>query len=582
MRLVAWFAAENMASSVIPKEIRPNYIAYFSMEVGLDSGMPTYSGGLGVLAGDTLRAAADLGLPMIGVTLLHRKGYFRQTLDTSGNQTERPVDWNYEEILEPMVPRAFVPIFGRAVGVRAWRYVVRGVFGHTVPVYFLDTGLKENEPWEQSLTEALYDGDARHRLCQEVVLGMGGVAMLQALGYKNVSTHHMNEGHAAFLTLALLEHEVARGDLTAVADSDGEAVRQRCVFTTHTPVPAGHDQFSVDMVREVLGSERLTALENLNCIHDRTLNMTSLAIHMSRYVNGVAMRHGEISRDMFPRYAIDSITNGVHAVTWTAPPFRNLYDRFIPEWRRDNFYLRYAIKIPLAEVQRAHRLAKREMLAQIAQRTKVHLAENVLTICFARRAAGYKRADLLFTDLERLQSIAEQAGPFQVIYSGKAHPHDETGKSMIRRIFEFSDKLKDAMRVVYLENYDMDLARSLCAGVDLWLNTPERPLEASGTSGMKAALNGVPSLSVLDGWWVEGHVEGVTGWAIGDDGEADAAGEAQSLYAKLEHAILPLYYGKPDAYAAIRRSAISLNGSYFHSQRMVLQYVRNSYLGVEP
>jgi starch phosphorylase len=569
---------------VIPKEIRPNHIAYFSMEVGLDSSMPTYSGGLGILAGDTLRAAADLGLPMIGVTLLHRKGYFRQTLNAIGNQTESPAEWDFEEALEPMVPRAYVPIAGRAVMVRAWRYVVRGVFGHTVPVYFLDTGLTENEPWEQSLTETLYDGDMRHRLCQEIVLGMGGVAMLQALGYKNVSTHHMNEGHAAFLTLALLEREVARGDLTAVAESDGEAVRQRSVFTTHTPVPAGHDQFPVDLVREVLGLERLAAFETMHCIHNGMLNMTYLALHLSRYVNGVAMRHGEISRDMFPHYAIDSITNGVHALTWTAPPFRNLYDRFIPEWRRDNFYLRYAIKIPIAEVQRAHVLAKREMLAQIALRTKAHLVENVLTICFARRAAGYKRADLLFTDLERLQSIAEQAGPFQVIFSGKAHPHDEAGKAMIRRIFEFSKKLKDVLRVVYLENYDMDLARSLCAGVDLWLNTPERPLEASGTSGMKAALNGVPSLSVLDGWWIEGHVEGVTGWSIGenDGSQTDPIAEADSLYDKLEHMILPLYYAKPEAYTEVRRSAIALNGSFFHTQRMVLQYVRNAYLGVEP
>lgn len=567
---------------MFPKEILPNYVAYFSMEVGLDSSMPTYSGGLGVLAGDTLRAAADLALPMIGVTLLHRKGYFRQTLDAGGNQTESPAGWNYEEVLEPMVPRAFVPIAGRAVMVRAWRYIVRGVFGHTVPVYFLDTDLKENNPWEKSLTETLYDGDARHRLCQEVVLGIGGVAMLQALGYKNVSTHHMNEGHAAFLTLALLEREAARGDLAAVAETDCEAVRQRSVFTTHTPVPAGHDQFSVALVSEVLGAARLAALEKLQCIQGGMLNMTYLALHLSRYVNGVAMRHGEISRDLFPDHAIDSITNGVHAWTWTAPPFRNLYDQFIPEWRRDNFYLRYAIKIPLAHVQRAHALAKRELLAQIALRTKAHLAENVLTICFARRAAGYKRADLLFTDLERLQSIAEQAGPFQVIFSGKAHPHDEAGKAMIRRIFEFSKKVKDTLRVVYLENYDMDLARSLCAGVDLWLNTPERPLEASGTSGMKAALNGVPSLSVLDGWWVEGHVEGVTGWAIGDDGVADLASEAKSLYDKLEHAILPLYYARPDDYAEIRRSAISLNGSFFHTQRMVLQYVRNAYLGVEP
>lgn len=567
---------------MISKELRPNQIAYFSMEVGLDSAIPTYSGGLGVLAGDTLRAAADLGLPMIGVTLLHRNGYFRQTLDATGNQSESPVGWNYEEVLEPMVPQAFVPIAGCSIIVRVWRYIVRGVFGHTVPVYFLDTGLTENPAWARSLTAALYDGDARHRLCQEIVLGMGGVAMLQALGYKNVRTHHMNEGHAALLTLALLEREVAHGDLSLAAESDKESVRQRCVFTTHTPVPAGHDQFSIDLVREVCGAERLAALERMQCIRNGMLNMTYLALHLSRYVNGVAMRHGEVSRDMFPRFAIDSITNGVHAATWTAPPFRNLYDHFIPEWRRDNFYLRYAIKIPLADVQRAHALAKREMLAQIALRTKVHLVENVFTICFARRASGYKRADLLFTDLERLQSIAETAGPFQVIYSGKAHPHDESGKAMIRRIFAFAEKLKDTLRVVYLENYDMDLARTLCAGVDLWLNTPERPLEASGTSGMKAALNGVPSLSVLDGWWVEGHVEGVTGWAIGDNGKADIASEANSLYDRLEHAILPIYYAKPEAYAEIRRSAISLNGSYFHTQRMVLQYVRNAYLGVEP
>jgi starch phosphorylase len=569
---------------MLPNEIRVNSIAYFSMEVGLDSAMPTYSGGLGILAGDTLRAAADLGLPMIGVTLLHRKGYFRQRLDGAGNQSESPVHWNIEELLEPLVPRVYVPIMKRAVMIRAWRYLVRGVFGHTVPVLFLDTGLSENDPWEQSLTDALYDGDSRHRLCQEIVLGMGGIAMLHALGYKNVNTHHMNEGHAALLTVALLEREVARGDLSAIADSDAESVRQRSVFTTHTPVPAGHDQFAVDLVREVLGPERLAALETLHCIHDGMLNMTYLALHMSRYVNGVAMRHGEISRDMFPRYAIDSITNGVHAHTWTSMPFRNLYDRYIPEWRRDNFYLRYAVKIPLADVYRAHLLAKREMIAQLELRTGVHFLESVFTLCFARRAAGYKRADLLFTDLERLQAIAEQVGPFQVIYSGKAHPQDEAGKAIIRKIFQLSSQLKSVLRIVYLENYDMDLARYLCAGVDLWLNTPQRPLEASGTSGMKAALNGVPSLSVLDGWWIEGHVEGVTGWAIGDSTthESDFAAEAKSLYDKLEHAILPLYYAKPDAYTEVRRSAVALNGSFFHTQRMVLQYVRNAYLGVEP
>jgi glycogen phosphorylase len=484
---------------MIPIEIRPNYIAYFSMEVGLDAAMPTYSGGLGILAGDTLRAAADLHLPMVGVTLLHRKGYFRQQLDPAGNQSENPAHWGFDEVLEPMVPRVFVPIAGRAVAVQAWRYLVRGVFGHTVPVYFLDTGLKANTPWEQSLTDVLYDGDLRHRLCQEIVLGMGGVAMLQALGYKQVSTYHMNEGHAALLTLALLEAETSQGNLSEVTESDREAVRQRSVFTTHTPVLAGHDQFPVDLVGDILGPDRVTALRDLECIQNDVFNITYLALRLSRFVNGVAMRHGEISRGMFPNYPIDSITNGVHALTWTASSFRNLFDRNIPEWRRDNFYLRYAVKIPLDEVHRAHASAKRELLAQVSSRTGIRLADNVLTICFARRAAAYKRAELLFTDLDRLKHIADNVGPFQVIFGGKAHPQDESGKQIVRNIFDYAAKLQNSVCVVYMENYEMDLARMLCAGVDLWLNTPQRPLEASGTSGMKAALNGVPSLSVMDG-----------------------------------------------------------------------------------
>lgn len=570
--------------NLLPGEIKSGNVAYFSMEIGIDSSMPTYSGGLGVLAGDTLRAAADLGLPVVGVTLLHRRGYFRQRLDAAGNQFELPATWNFEEVLEPMVPRVAVFIEERVVQVRAWRCLVRGVFGHTVPVYFLDTALEQNSEWDRSLTDALYEGDAHHRLCQEVVLGMGGVAMLQALSYKNISTYHMNEGHAAFLTLGLLEREAARGDLNLVTDADREAVRQRCVFTTHTPVPSGHDQFGAELVRQVLGAERTAALEALQCMPNGVLNMTYLALQLSRYINGVAMRHGEISRNMFPQYPIDSITNGVHALTWTAAPFRNLYDHFIPAWRHDNFYLRYAVKIPLPEVQRAHTLAKRQLLAEVQRRTGAHLAESVMTVCFARRAAAYKRADLLFTDLDRLKALAERVGPFQVIYSGKAHPRDENGKSVIRRIFKFAERMRDAVRVVYMENYDMDLARLLCAGVDLWLNTPERPLEASGTSGMKAALNGVPSLSILDGWWVEGHIEGVTGWSIdgGSEGTVDPAAEAASLYDKLEHAVLPLYYGKSSAYTEVRRSAIALNGSFFNTQRMVLQYVRNAYLSVEP
>jgi glycogen phosphorylase len=293
----------------------------------------------------------------------------------------------------------------------------------------------------------------------------------------------------------------------------------------------------------------------------------------------VAMRHGEVSQEMFPHFRINAITNGVHGTTWAAPSFAQLFDRHLPEWRRDNLYLRYAVGIPLVEIRQAHAAAKAELLKDVAERTGVHLQPDVLTIGFARRATEYKRSDLLFTDLDRLRRIATQAGALQVIYSGKAHPQDESGKAGIRRIFQAAAALAGSVSVIYLEEYDMALAQRLCAGVDLWLNTPHRPLEASGTSGMKAAINGVPSLSILDGWWIEGHAEGATGWAIGDESEpeSDTAGEVASLYDKLERVIVPLFYGQPDAYAEVMRSAIALNGSFFNAQRMLSQYVTNAY-----
>ena len=554
-------------------------IAYFSMEVGLDPAMPTYSGGLGILAGDTLRAAADLGIPMVGVTLLHRKGYFRQHLDSRGNQSESPWDWDPEDFLEALQPRVSVTIEGRTVKVRAWLYTVIGVFGHKVPLYFLDTDLAENTDQDRRLTDHLYGGDQRYRLCQEVVLGMGGVAMLRALGYRNVRAYHMNEGHSALLALLLLEQETKANHPYSVTQEDVDAVRHQCVFTTHTPVPAGHDQFPMDMVRQALGEERASLLGSAGCCVDGTLNMTYLALFFSRYVNGVSHRHEEISQNMFPNYPINSVTNGVHVLTWTSLPFQRLYDRHIEEWRHDNLYLRYATSIPLEEIIEAHAEAKRELVSEVRRRTGVSLDSEAMTIGFARRATAYKRADLLFSDPARLRTIVRKVGPIQIIYGGKAHPRDDGGKATIQRIFGIIADLKDAIPVVYLEEYDMALAKYICAGVDLWLNTPQKPQEASGTSGMKAALNGVPSLSVLDGWWIEGHVEGVTGWSVGDSwqSESNPSGEIASLYEKLESVILPLFYRKPHEYAQVMRSAIALNGSFFNAQRMVSQYMQNAY-----
>ena len=552
-------------------------VAYFSMEIALDKAIPTYSGGLGVLAGDTLRSAADLSVPVVGVTLLHRKGYFEQHIDANGNQSELPSEWRPEDILEPVDARATVTIEGRPVTIRAWKYSVRGATGHEVPVYLLDTQLPENSEFDRTLTDHLYGGDSHYRLLQEVVLGMGGAELLKALNCQ-VEIYHMNEGHSALLTICLLEWQLDGRQAFELDDSDIEAVRRRCVFTTHTPVPAGHDKFPLDLARSVLGDEQIAQLEAAHCIDGGTVNLTHIALRLARFVNGVAMKHREVSQGMFPNFPIDAITNGVHAATWTSPAFQRLFDKRIPEWRTDNLYLRYAVGIPLTEIRAAHAEAKKAMIGAVASRTGVTLDPKVFTIGFARRATPYKRADLVFTNLDRLAEIATGVGPLQIVFGGKAHPNDSGGKDLIRRIHHAAAELGDQVRVVYVENYEMEIAASMVAGVDLWLNNPMKPLEASGTSGMKAALNGVPSLSVLDGWWIEGHVEGVTGWSIGGlDPEGDQSKDANEIYLKLERVILPLYYGLPFAYAEVMRSAIAINGSFFNTQRMVEQYVRNAY-----
>jgi starch phosphorylase len=559
--------------------VRYSTIAYFSMEIALDAALPTYSGGLGVLAGDTLRSAADLGLPTVGVTLLHRKGYFDQHLDPSGTQSESPVVWRPEERLEQLPVTVSVEIEGRQVSIRPWKFSVIGVTGHEVPVYLLDTALPENSEFDRSLTDSLYGGDNHYRLCQEVVLGLGGIAVLRALGREVNTCHHINEGHAALLTLGLLERRLVGRGPWDVTEADCDAVRGHCIFTTHTPVPAGHDKFSMDLVRRVLGAERAQLIETAHLNDDGQLNMTHLALRLCRFTNAVALRHRDVSRDMFPAHSIAAITNGVHALTWTSEPFRELFDKHIPQWRQDNLYLRYALTIPLDEIRGAHQRAKQRLFDEVATRTGAHFDPGVFTIGFARRATTYKRNDLIFSDVDRLRRIVQRIGGLQILFAGKAHPRDEWGKALIKRIFEASAELKDTIRVVYLDNYDMTLGALLTSGVDLWLNNPMRPLEASGTSGMKAALNGVPSLSILDGWWIEGHVEGVTGWAIGDDVElpVDPSRDIYDLYLKLERVIVPMFYGHPYAFAEVQRAAIAINGSFFNTQRMVRQYMQHAY-----
>ncbi|MGD0631661.1 MAG: alpha-glucan family phosphorylase [Terracidiphilus sp.] len=554
-------------------------VAYFSMEIAINPAMPTYSGGLGVLAGDTLRSAADLGVPLVAFTLAHRKGYFQQHLDGHGLQTEDVQPWNPANFCTEESARVTVSVEDRVVTVRSWRYDLVGRYGHTVPIYLLDTDLDGNSGWDRGLTDHLYGGDTNYRLQQEIVLGMGGVRMAHALGHR-VNVYHMNEGHAALLTLALIESELGGGPLGAPTESDLALVRQKCVFTTHTPVPAGHDRFSTEQTNRILGSDRTARLEKLGCYRDGMLNMTLLALKFSRYANGVAMQHAKVSRAMFPEFAIDSITNGVHAPTWVSEPIQQMLDENFSSWRRDNLYLRNAIDLPEREILAAHARAKENLLAEVGSRTGLVLDPKVLTLGFARRVATYKRATLLFTDPARLVEIANQAGGLQIIYAGKAHPQDEPGKALIQKVVEDAQRFSNGeLKIVYLENYAWDLGAMLTAGVDVWVNTPKRPYEASGTSGMKAALNGVPSLSILDGWWIEGCIEGVTGWAI-EDGANDQE-EATSLYKKLETAVVPLYLDVPEKWARLMRTTLAFNGSYFNTNRMVKQYTRNSYYPVK-
>jgi len=584
------------------------FVAYFSMEIALENAMPSYSGGLGVLAGDTIRAAADLRLPMVAVSLLYRRGFFSQHLSEDGMQTEEPVVWNVEDFLKEESARVTVPLENRRVELRSWRYDVKGVRGFVVPVYFLDADLPSNVEWDRNLTGGLYGGDSYYRLCQEVLLGIGGVRMLRELGYSDLTRYHMNEGHAALLSLELLGEEAVKAGRTAINGEDIEKVRAKCMFTTHTPVPAGHDRFPIEYLTRVFPQQSkffdlkdaavaelvrrsLQTEQNYPDLQEAAargahLNMTYLALSLSTYVNGVAKQHGVTSRQMFPEVPIEAITNGVHAGTWTSTPFQQLFDRQIAQWREDNYSLRSALGLPPEEVWSAHLIAKHELLEAVREKTGLSLDEEVFTIGFARRATGYKRADLILSDLDRLRQIAKTAGHFQIIYAGKAHPNDGGGKDIIRRIFHAKKALRKAVPVVFLDEYNLDLGGKITSGVDLWLNTPQFPLEASGTSGMKSALNGVPSLSILDGWWVEGHIEGVTGWSIGEprrtmdptDMATDNAKEAESLYWKLENVILPMFYKEPRLYIQIMQHAIAINGSFFNTQRMVQQYITDAYL----
>jgi glycogen phosphorylase len=540
-------------------------VAYFSMEFAVDAGLPIYSGGLGVLAGDHLKAAADLGIPLVGVGLFYRGGYFTQGLSEAGRQTEdyHPVDPEAAGLVREPV-EVEVDLAGKTLTAAVWRYDVDSAVGHTVPLYLLDVDL---------LTDALYGGDREHRIRQELLLGVGGVRALSALGLKP-TVFHVNEGHSAFLTIERVRELVGDGETPHRAL---EIVRRSTIFTTHTPVPAGNEIFGDELVLRYVGNlagrAGLTAAELLALGRsDGTdgFGLTPLALRLSAAANAVSELHGEVARDMWaplwsgeePR--IGHVTNGVHLGTWIAPEL----DRLLrtagvrPDAPPDEGNWEAVHELDAGELWRVH-ASLRERLA-----ARTGFDAERLTIGFARRFATYKRAGLVFSNLERLLRM-----PVQIVVAGKAHPQDAAGKDVMQRIVELSHAPAAAGRVVFLENYDLDLARMIIPGCDIWLNTPRRPHEASGTSGMKAAVNGVPNLSVLDGWWAEAYNPEV-GWAL--EGTTDEA-DAEQLYRVLEEQVVPRFADR-DAWVRMMKNSIAQLAPRFSMQRAVIEYVERYYL----
>ena len=546
-------------------------IAYFSMEIGIVKDIPTYSGGLGVLAGDIVKASADLKLQMVALTLVSRKGYFRQKLTKYGEQQESPEEWDPSKSLFLMPKKTTVTIEGRQVKVQAWLYEYQSPTGGMVPILFLDTDVEGNAEDDRRITDYLYGGDKRYRFKQEIVLGIGGVRILNELGFK-IRKYHMNEGHSALLTFELLKEQ----------NMDAEKVQSLCVFTTHTPIEAAFDQFSYNMVDDVLGKE-YWILNIKQYAGQDNLNMTYLALNLSKYVNGVSKAHMEYSRKLFPGHYIRFVTNGVHSFTWTCPFFRALFDKYIPSWANEPVLLVRALEIPSQEIWDAHMKAKKSLIDFVERNNGVKLDPDVLTLGFARRATGYKRATLIFSDLHRLLEV-NKSGKIQMVFAGKAHPRDTEGKRLIKEIHNYADKLKDQIKIAYLEDYNMEVAGKLTSGVDVWLNTPIPPMEASGTSGMKAAHNGVVNFSVLDGWWVEGCVEGVTGWSIGPHpkefvtDEERRELELRDLYSKLEYLIAPTFYRQRDTWIDLMKNSIARIAHYFQIQWVMRRYITEAYI----
>lgn len=539
---------------------KDNYsVAYLSMEIALENEIKTYAGGLGILAGDILKSAAQKKFPMIGITLINRLGYFKQKINNSGRQIET-IDRDYNfALLKKLDAEISVNIGKDQVRVGVWQYIIKGKNDFEIPVYFLDTNILGNKGVYKKITSKLYGGSPEMRLRQEIVLGRGGVKIIEVLGYKNIKKYHLNEGHGALTAIELFYKAKALSDGGKIKE-----VKNKCIFTTHTPIKTVYDDFS----RSLLLKNQMDFPINLpNLIVEEKINMLDLAMYFSGYVNGVSKRHGEVLKEMFPKRDIKYITNGVNSVYWSSDEFKKIYDKYIKGWRENGKLLKKVNSVSKEEIWLAHQINKNILLKYLKTKFKINWQDNVFTIAYARRFTEYKQPLFLFANPEKLLSVLGEGGGAQIIISGKAHHRDMTGQEAIKKIYQIKKKYPK-LNIVFLENYNLDMAHLLTAGVDLWVNTPMPPLEASGTSGMKAAHNGVPQLSTPDGWWLEGYKKNKTGWTINTPDE---------LYEILKKEIMPSYYQKSPDWQEILKNVISINASYFNSDRVLDQYISEAY-----
>ena len=535
------------------------FVGYFTAEIGLRSDLHTYSGGLGVLAGDHVKSAADAGIPLVGLTLLYRKGYAKQNLDSEGNQSETYPEIDPADFLFDTEVEISLPLDGRKIHAKIWKSEIFGTSGKIVPVFFLDTLHGKNSIEHQELGMTLYGGDDSTRIRQEYLLGVGGVRALLTLGY-DISGLHLNEGHCTFAALEMLNQGWSREELAS-----------RTLFTTHTPVPAGHDRFRWEDVEHVLGDLLPADAKEIAKSGD-SCSMSHLGIGLCGQVNAVSGLNTKVAKKMFPGTNIHPITNGVHHITWTSDPFKSLFDKETEEWRADPTHIR-KMKLSDEDLLITKEKSRNELRYFVEKETGVQLDPEKLTIGFARRFASYKRANLIFKNLVRLRNIG--SNKIQFVFSGKAHPKDLGGKKLIKSIYDGGRKIQHEIPVVFLENYSMHTGLLMTAGSDVWLNNPIRPMEASGTSGMKAALNGTPNCSILDGWWPEACIHGKNGWAIGaGEDERDDDRDATNILDVLENEILPTWENKDLWLEMIRQSIYTSVG--FTGTRMMEDY-RNFY-----